>query len=193
MQPRPVFVSVLVRSLLLGCFLAASGFAFSQTAPAGLSRAQIAAAGLLEVQGEPEAPDFTLSGPDGKPVTLSSLRGKVVLLNFWATWCPPCREEMPSMETLYQAFKGRSDFVMLAVSSQETKATVDQFLKKTPYNFPILLDTRGEVSSMYSVSAIPTTYLIDARGIVIAGKVGGHDWSTQAVARELGSLLAPKK
>lgn len=178
----------MLKALILAlCLLAFPSGAF------GLTKAQITAMGLLEIQGAPEAPDFTLSGPDGKPVKLSSLRGKVVLLNFWATWCPPCREEMPSMEKLYQSFRGRPDFVMLAVSSGETKAVVDQFLKKTPYSFPILLDPTGEVSAMYSISAIPTTYLIDAKGVVIAGIRGAHDWATPALLKELGGLLAPKR
>ena len=157
-----------------------------------LSDAQITAMGLIVLKEKPPAPDFTLVDKNGKNVTLSSLRGKVVLLNFWATWCPPCRAEMPSMEKLYQSLRSRTDFVMLAVDSQEPLSTVTPFLEKYGYSFPILLDTTGEVGSMYSVTGIPTSYLIDAQGRVLAGKVGAHDWSIPAIATGLNVLLASK-
>jgi thiol-disulfide isomerase/thioredoxin len=156
---------------------------------ATLTEAQAKAMGLVHLKDAPDAPDFTLSGLDGKPLTLSSLKGKAVLLNFWATWCPPCREEMPSLEKLFHTFAGNPNFVILAVSSRETADTVKEFLAKTPYSFRVLLDTTGEAGSDYSVRAIPTTYLIDAQGQVVAGKVGAQDWTQPAIVAGLRQLL----
>ena len=180
-------------SLVLVLILASLGplsFAWSD---AGLSDAQIKMMGLIPIAEKPNAPELTLSDMAGKRITLSSLKGKTVLLNFWATWCPPCREEMPTLETLYQSFKGRSDFVLLAVDSSEEKATVSDFLKKNPYHFPVLLDSDGAVSYHYSISAIPTTFLIDAQGRIIAGTRGAFDWNKKEFTDGLKALLAGKK
>ena len=138
------------------------------------------------------APNFTLDKLDGGNLKLSDLRGKAVLLNFWATWCPPCREEMPTLETLFQTFKDRSDFVLLAVDSEEHKETVSEFLKNNPYRFPVLLDTTGEADLQYSIEAIPTTYLIDAQGEVVAGTKGAFDWTKKEFIDGLKLLLAAK-
>jgi thiol-disulfide isomerase/thioredoxin len=148
--------------------------------------------GLVPISRKPQAPDFVLSDMNGKKVSLSSLKGKIVLLNFWATWCPPCREEMPTLETLFQTFKDRSDFVLLAVDSEEHKETVSEFLKNNPYRFPVLLDTTGEADLQYSIEAIPTTYLIDAQGEVVAGTKGAFDWTKKEFIDGLKLLLAAK-
>ncbi len=149
--------------------------------------------GLIPISEKPDAPDLTLSDMGGRKVSLSSLKGKVVLLNFWATWCPPCREEMPTLESLYQTLKGRSDFILLAVDSSEKKEVVADFLKKNPYHFPVLLDVDGSVSSEYSVSAIPTTYLIDTQGKIIAGTRGAFEWTKKELTDGLSKLLPAKK
>ncbi|WP_051276506.1 TlpA family protein disulfide reductase [Desulfovirgula thermocuniculi] len=114
-----------------------------------------------------QAPDFTLPAPDGKKVTLSSLRGKPVVLNFWATWCPPCREEMPAIQEFYRQ-KGR-EVEVLAVnltSSERSPGAVQEFLKENGYTFPVLLDGRGEVAGLYLVRAIPTTFFLDGDGVI---------------------------
>ena len=91
------------------------------------------------------APDFQLEDTKGNKVSLSDLRGKIVLVNFWATWCPPCIEEMPSMERLHEVIAG-DDFVMLAINTEENgRSVVPAFLQKTPYTFPILYDDKGVV------------------------------------------------
>jgi thiol-disulfide isomerase/thioredoxin len=149
--------------------------------------------GLISIAEKPDAPDLTLADMAGKRITLSSLKGKIVLLNFWATWCPPCREEMPTLETLYQSFRSRSDFVLLAVDSSEKKDVVTDFLKKTPYSFSVLLDEDGAVSYHYSISAIPTTFLIDAQGKIIAGTRGAFQWDKKEFTDGLKTLLAAKK
>lgn len=116
--------------------------------------------------------DFTLEDLTGSKVTLSQLKGKKVYLNFWATWCPPCKAEMPDIEKLYQETKD-SDLVILAVNVGEDKKTVADFIAKNKYNFPVLLDVKGEVSQLYQVTGIPTSYFIDTNGILDNGTTGG--------------------
>lgn len=109
------------------------------------------------------APDFKLVTMDGEEMSLSDFRGKPVFVNFWATWCPPCRAEMPDMEKLY----GNMDIEILAVNMTDTEkneGAVADFVNETALTFPVLMDVDGELSSAYNVKAYPTSYLIDADG-----------------------------
>ena len=107
-----------------------------------------------------EAPDFTLEDTDGQRVTLSELRGKVVLINFWATWCPPCKEEMPSMERLYDLLEGEK-FAMLAINAEKNgRSVVPDFLKENPHDFTVLYDDRGTVQQRYGVYKFPESFII---------------------------------
>jgi len=134
------------------------------------------------------APDFTLKTMQGKEVTLSELRGKVVLVNFWATWCPPCRQEMPSMEKLYQHLKGR-DFEMLAINVEENgPATVEKFLEEKSHGFPILFDTDAQAQRRYDVSKYPETFVVDRNGVVVEHVVGAIDWMQPSVVEYLENL-----
>ena len=122
------------------------------------------------------APDFQLEDTAGNMVSLSGLRGKVVMVNFWATWCPPCREEMPSMERLNEAMAGK-DFVMLAVNAEANgKEVVPPFLKNTPYNFPILYDDQGVVQGLYGVIKFPESFIIRKDGTIAEKIIGPLDW-----------------
>lgn len=114
--------------------------------------------------GEP-APDFTLSTPDGKNVTLSDYRGRPVLVNFWATWCPPCKIEMPDIEELYQKYKDQG-FTVIAVDQQESPDAVRRYFADMGLSFQPVIDSTGEIFSLYRVVALPTSYFIDADGIV---------------------------
>ena len=111
------------------------------------------------------APDFTLTSLDGNKVTLSQLKGKPVLINFWATWCPPCRLEMPALQKVYQE-SSANGFMLLMVNQQEDSVTVQNFLKQNNYSLPVLLDLNGRVSDMYQVTGIPTSVFIDSQGVV---------------------------
>ncbi|WP_337018893.1 TlpA disulfide reductase family protein [Oceanobacillus massiliensis] len=111
------------------------------------------------------APDFELQTMNGETIQLSDYRGKRVMLNFWTTWCPPCREEMPDMQRFYLD----NDPVILAVNLTDTemnKQQVVQFVQEYELTFPILMDVDGKVSTMYRISPIPTTYMIDSQGII---------------------------
>jgi peroxiredoxin len=141
-----------------------------------------------------QAADFKLEKLDGTTVSLESLRGKVVFLNVWATWCEPCREEMPSMQTLYDDFKGNKDFVMLAVS-QDTKgrAAVAPYVAKNGYHFTILLDPENKIGETYDVSGVPETFIIDRKGQIVAHHMGAFDWSRPDVKDALQQLLDSKR
>jgi peroxiredoxin len=140
------------------------------------------------------AADFKLETLDGTTVSLESLRGKVVFLNVWATWCGPCREEMPSMQTLYDDFKGNKDFVMLA-ASQDTggRDVVASYVKKNGFHFTILLDPENKISETYEVSGVPETFIIDRKGQIVAHHMGGFDWSRPDVKDALQQLLDSKQ
>ncbi|MFQ5340225.1 MAG: redoxin domain-containing protein [Anaerolineae bacterium] len=114
--------------------------------------------------GEP-APDFTLPTPDGESVTLSELRGRPVLVNFWATWCPPCKIEMPDIENLYQKYKDQG-FTVIAVDQQESPDAVRQYFADMGLSFQPVIDSSGEIFNLYRVVALPTSYFIDSDGIV---------------------------
>ena len=129
--------------------------------------------------------DFNLPDLSGKMVKLSAYRGQVVFLNFFATWCPPCREEMPSMQKLYNRLKGNK-FEMLAVSlDRDGKAAVKPFVDKNGYTFKILLDPEGKAAARYGVVSIPTTFIVNKRGEIIDKIIGGRDWSEEAVIKRL--------
>jgi thiol-disulfide isomerase/thioredoxin len=134
--------------------------------------------------------DFASPTPEGAVVRLSDFRGKVVFLNFWASWCPACREEMPSMERLYREFKDRG-FVILAVDLQEGRQAVAAFMKQLGLTFPALLDEDGTVSGRYGVRFIPTTYLVGKDGELLGRVVGPKDWASLPARQLIASLLAP--
>ena len=133
--------------------------------------------GLQTFEDGVEAPNFELEFLDGKSRALSSYRGQVVFLNFWATWCPPCRAEMPSMQILQDRYKV-DDLTVLAVVLQEPRAAVEKFVAEYELTFAIPLDTDGRVAAMYGIRSIPTTYIIGRDGTVIAGAIGGRDWAS---------------
>ena len=112
------------------------------------------------------APDFTLTTLDGKKVQLSELKGKKVIVNFWATWCPPCKAEMPHMQNFYEDFSDEENIEILAVNmtSEDKEESVQNFVQDYELTFPIPLDTEGVVRETYQVLRIPTSYMIDTKG-----------------------------
>lgn len=118
-----------------------------------------------------KAKDFKLKDLSGKELSLSDLRGKKVFLNFWATWCPPCKAEMPEIEKLYQETKN-SDLVIVAVEIGEPLSTVKPFIDQNKYNFKVLLDSDQSVAAQYGISAIPTSFFIDKEGNIVSKNTG---------------------
>ena len=128
-----------------------------------------------------EMPNFTFPDINGKEVSLSDHRGKVVLVNVWATWCPPCRQEMPSMQSLYEKFKGEN-FEILAVSiDSEGREAVAPFMRKMNLTFPALLDPGETIRSLYGITGVPESFIIDKQGILVQKIIGPINWATPEV------------
>src|SRR5712692_3226403 len=137
------------------------------------------------------APDFTLEDLSGKRVSLKNLKGKVVFLNFWATWCVPCRDEMPEMEKLHQELKGQG-LEVVAVNFRDDKAEVRKFLKELGLTFTVLLDKDGNVSEEYGVYSLPLSYFVNRKGEFVGKALGSRDWSSQEARLFLHRFLAEK-
>lgn len=120
---------------------------------------------VLAASGSGPAPDFTLKSRSGKNIKLSELRGNVVMVNFWASWCGPCRQEMPLLQQLYDRYKDMG-FTLLGVNVDEEPAAADKMLKDIAVNFPVLYDSKNSVSEQYQVKAMPSTFMVDRDGNV---------------------------
>jgi thiol-disulfide isomerase/thioredoxin len=150
---------------------------------------------LLEAMGMAKvppkaAPDFSLPNIDGQQVSLQQYRGKVVFLNFWATWCIPCREEMPALERLHQTYHAQ-DLAIVSIDLKESADQVKIFFQKHSLSFPALLDQDGSVFRDYLVAGMPTTYLIDREGTLLARGVGGRDWTRAEALQLIQELIKP--
>ncbi len=145
-------------------------------------------AGISKSNQGATAADFLLRDVNGNTVSLSGHRGNLVFLNFWATWCGPCRQEMPSMERLYQELGGQG-LAMLAVNQKESGAQVANFMRSHQLSFAALLDSDGRVSSAYRVWGLPATYLIDGGGRIIGMQSGAKDWASRNMLAAFKSLL----
>jgi len=135
------------------------------------------------------APDFSLPLLDGRKTRLSDYTGQVVLLNIWATWCPPCLSEMPSLEKLYQKFKDE-DFQILAVSI-DTMGTdvVAPFIKNHNLSFPVLIDSKGTITRLYRTTGVPESFIINKKGVVVQKIVGPIDWTETSVLEYFQGLI----
>lgn len=153
------------------------------------TRLHEASGGPAEV-GKP-APEFSLQDARGQTVRLSDFRGKIVVLNFWATWCPPCLQEAPSLDQFYCHYLQSSSrqLVVLTVSVDSGWEPVQQFSLEKKITFPVLLDTHQTVPHLYGTFKYPETYIIDARGIVREKVIGGYNWMSPEVLRYFDSLL----
>lgn len=172
---RPVFLSAQKFAVFLFVLLLAGCSGSSDSGPA----VTVGAA----------APDFTLVNMDGEKVSLSDFHGQVVVINFWATWCPPCREEKPTMEHIYTTFKDEG-LVILAVNVEENgHQVVSQYLMSNDYSFPILLDSKAVLQRLYGVYRFPESFVIDRDGVVVERIIGGRDWMRNPTYRLIESLV----
>jgi peroxiredoxin len=135
------------------------------------------------------APDFSLPDAHGTMQRLSAFRGRVVLLSFWATWCPPCQEDMPALERFYQAHRDRGLTVLAVASDRQGEAVVTPFLSQYGLSFTALLDSTGEVTRMYGVSSLPTTYLLDRQGRLVTVAIRSSLWADPKSQALITSLL----
>lgn len=146
------------------------------------------------------APDFTAYDMDGKPVQLSDFAGKVVMVNIWATWCGPCRQEMPSMERLYKALEDDADFQIMAVSIDAAPGTTDAFghpggdlkafAKELGLTFPMFHDPSGKIQDIYQTTGVPETFLVGRDGVIYRKVAGGTDWDAPENQELVRRLLA---
>jgi thiol-disulfide isomerase/thioredoxin len=162
---------------------------WSQPAPRGDADGQADAFDVVRVAPAP-APDLELAGLDGKTVRLADFRGRVVFLNFWATWCPPCREEMPAMQALAGELE-KEGLVVLAVNYAESAETAEAFIRETGLTLPVLLDPDGAVTRRFRVTALPASFFVDRRGALVGSVLGIRDWQGTAARRYIEGLLRP--
>lgn len=137
-------------------------------------------------------PEINLTTPDGKKISLRDFRGKIVMLNFWASWCVPCREEMPAMEKLYQEFKDKN-FVILAVAVKDRKQDAVDFVKELKLTYPVALDPEGKVGQEYGAWGLPATYLIGPKGEGLARGWGPADWHGTGARKLIKDLVDGKR
>lgn len=147
---------------------------------------------LAPMKDNSPTPDFTLTDITGKKVALKDFRGKFVFLNFWASWCVPCREEMPTMERLYQDFKNKN-FIVLAVNVKDNQQDALAFVKELKLTYPVVLDPDGDVGLLYGAFGLPTTYLIGPKGEALARLWGPAEWYSPAAKELFRTLLEGKK
>ncbi len=136
----------------------------------------------MAVVGKP-APDFSLTDTNGKIWTLSELRGQAIFVNFWATWCPPCRQELPSMQTIHQELSGKG-FQMLTILVNDDPNQAVLMTKRAGFTFPILVDSGGKAGAAYGITGVPETFIVDAAGILREKVIGPKQWDA-AEAKEL--------
>ena len=142
---------------------------------------------LHPVKGTPIAADFDLMDVDGQRHTLAMYRGKIVIVNFWATWCPPCRFELPAMEKVWERLKNKG-VVILGINVGEDADTIFTFTADYPVTFPLLLDSDSSVTNKYPVIGLPTTYVINPQGRLIYKAIGTRNWNEDALVKQILEL-----
>jgi peroxiredoxin len=143
--------------------------------------------GLTPMPDRPSAPAFDLKDPQDRPQRLADYRGKTVILNFWATWCPPCREEMPSMQRAHEAVSG-DGIALVAINVGEDAETIREFLDSYPVEFPLPMDLDSSVVQSYPVKGLPTTFVIDPDGRLAYVATGGREWDDPKILEQVRSL-----
>lgn len=142
---------------------------------------------LTPLQSRQPAPAFLLPDMNGRSHRLLDYRGKVVIVNFWASWCTPCRKELPSMNRAWEELK-QNDVAMLAINVGEDHQAVQAFKKDFPIDFIVLLDSKGTTSQHWQVTGLPTTYVLDAQGRAVYRLLGSREWDDQELIRRLRAL-----
>lgn len=174
------FIKVIEAVLLMSwaVFLSSPVFGETSLAPINVEKPSVRV----------EAPAFTLAGVGGKTVSLKNYKSKVVLLNFWASWCAPCREEMPALEKLWSDYKGRG-LVIIAIAADRRPETARRLIEKLGLTFPALFDPEGTVRTLYEVAALPTTYLIGKDGKINGRALGAVQWDDVSPRKLIEELV----
>lgn len=189
MNRKPLFFPSIAMVLLL---LTIPGCKESQPETAQPSRTSgkpaMATAPSVRTIGQP-APDFVLQDTKGKTWHLSELKGKVVFVNFWATWCPPCRSEMPSMQELFQSLPAK-DFQMLAILSNDQPELAEKLATQIGFAAPILLDPTNGTAKAYGITGVPETYIVDKEGILREAVIGPLSWTSPEARQMLAFYMS---
>jgi peroxiredoxin len=162
---------------------------FSAISAQAIDSTTLSRLGLQEISGKDPAPDFTLMNLEGKQVNLKDYRGKVVFLNFWATWCEPCKKEFPAMEKVYEDYKDKGLTILAVSIDVGGEHDVKAFAEKMGATFPILLSTKGTITSAYWTWGTPTSYLIDRDGHILGRAIGPRDWNGAEFRAAFDALL----
>ncbi len=177
--------------LLLLALLLWSGQAWSQSTGSQEINYKLVP-NLEPVNNGAPTPDFTLPNTEGKKLSLKDFRGKLVFLNFWASWCIPCREEMPAMERLYKEFKNKG-FIILAVNMKDRRKDALAFVKELQLTYPVVFDPDGQAGVLYGAWGLPATYLIGRKGVGLARVWGAAEWYSPGARKLIRVLLDKKK
>ncbi len=156
-----------------------------------LDKKALEAAGIQEL--DQDAPDFTLVDKEGRSISLKGLKGNVVLLHVWATWCKPCKDEFPLFEKLYQEFKGSGlVFLPIAIDARSTQEELDSFARGLGASFPVYLANKGRITDRYWTWGVPVTYLINKKGAIAGRAIGPRDWGSEGMKKIIKALLEEK-
>jgi len=185
-----------VRRLTRGLVCRSLAVAFALSSPVAgagepLTPAQLRLLDLSRYPSPIPPPDFALRTVRGGPVSLAGLRGKVVLLNYWATWCRECRTEMPALEMLHRRFGGRG-LAVVGVNTRESRTTVQRYASELGLTFALALDDNGAVAARYGVIGLPSTFLVGRNGDAVALAVGAREWGSATTEDVIETLLAER-
>ncbi len=161
--------------VIAGLMLSCSSEKAHAASKTGNPAAELAQFGFYVYKEPTDIGDFTVTSLSGETISSKDFKGKITMLNFWATWCPPCRAEMPSIERLYAATKG-TKFQIVAVNAAERRSQVSDFIGKNKYTFPIYIDENGSLTGAFAARALPTTYFINKEGKFIAYRAGALEY-----------------
>ena len=142
---------------------------------------------LTKVPGNPDAPEFNLEDQDGNFLKMSDYKGKVVIVNFWATWCPPCRKEMPSMQRAWEILK-KENIEMLAINVGEDGDQIFSFTAEYPVQFPLIMDKDSSVVRQWKVRGLPTTYIVNPAGKIVYQAIGDREWDSDEIMNQIRNL-----
>lgn len=187
-KTKLIGIIVILIILLAGAFILYQNLSKKYTA--GVSTEEASSNDDTEKQEPVTAPDFTAENAKGKPVSFFSMTGKKpVVLNFWASWCPPCKQEMPGFEAMYKKYSDKVEFVMVNMTdgARETKKKASTFIKNQGYTFPVYYDTEQEAAYNYQAESLPTTYFINKDGEIVSGARGAMEES--ALESEIQKLI----
>jgi len=181
--PTPAQGRRWLKAGIIFCLLGSAAFFLNGATVSAQSLPQF----LQPVPGKPKAPDFTLPDLDEKKVSLSDFRGKVVIVNFWATWCPPCRFEIPAMQRAWVKLRD-SGVMLLAVHLGGDADEVWSFAEQYGVQFPVLIDANSSVARKWRMVGLPTTYVVDADGRLVLRAIGGREWDDPAILKTILDL-----